>query len=170
MILAKSDTILSQVARNLNDGDPNGPYTSSGLKATISTNQMDDTVIFAIKVSHKDKYEAVKIADAVADVLVEAGPGVIMGTSASIIDNAQVPKSPYSPDYQNNIMIGAAVGLVVALVYVTVMFLKDTRIKDENDLTDMFDLPILGRIPNFDDHVSGARYVDPDIEKGGVEG
>ena len=56
--------------------------------------------------------------------------------------------------------------MLLALVYVTIMFLKDTRIKDENDLTDMFNMPILGRIPDFNDSVTGTRYAETESEGG----
>lgn len=171
MIMAKSDLVLTEVANELNASEDGSgkTYTPGQLRGAISTGQIDDTIVFAVRVSHKDPNEAVKIANAVAKVVTNKGPEVIEGTSASMLDSAQKPNSPYSPNYSENIMTGAVAGVLVAVAYVTIMFLKDTRIKDENDLTDMFDLPILGRIPNFDDHVTGARYVDPDIEKGGVE-
>ena len=170
MILAKSDIVLTEVAKQLDDPNTEDQeYTLAQLKGAVSTSQIDDTIIFAVRVSHKDPYKAQIIANKVADVVVEMAPVVIGGTSASKIDEAQIPSDPYSPDYSSNIVTGAAIGAFVAVAYITVMFLKDTRIKDENDLTDLFDLPILGRIPNFDDHITGARYVDPDIdvEKGG---
>lgn len=171
MILAESDTVLQKAADVLNAADESNRYTVGGLRSAVSTSQTNNTVIFNIVVSHKDRHKAQSIANAVAMVLVDEAPSVIKGTSAYIIDEARTPSSSYYPNETNSLTTGAGVGLLIALAYVTVMFLKDTRIKDENDLTDMFDLPILGRIPNFDDHITGARYVDPDIdvEKGGAE-
>ena len=165
MLLSKSDQVLNKAAEMLGE-----PYKSGAqLRGYITTSQLNDTVVFAVKASHQNPAEAARIANAVSKAVCEIGPGVMKGTYVSPIDSAQIPGSHYSPDMGNNLLTGAAAGLLVAVAYVTIMFLKDTRIKDENDLTDMFDLPILGRIPNLDDHVSGARYVDPDIEKGGVE-
>ena len=86
------------------------------------------------------------------------GPKIIEGTSARIINTAKTPTSPYTPNYAQNIIMGAGIGLLLAVVYVTVLFLKDTRIKDENDLTVMFNLPILGRIPNLDSKLVGNGY------------
>ena len=47
-------------------------------------------------------------------------------------------------------LLGGALGVLLAVVFLTIHYLSDTRIKDENDLTDMYPLPVLGRIPNFD--------------------
>ena len=48
-------------------------------------------------------------------------------------------------------------------------YLLDVRIKDEEDLTGMFDLPMLGRIPNFNDSnkKKDARYGYGEEAEGG---
>lgn len=161
MVLAKSDTVLEEVATNLGDN-----YTANLLSQCITTSQIDNTVIFSLHISHRDPYEAARIANELAKVLEEKGPGIISGSFSQIIDTARVPSGPYSPNYTNNILTGAVAGLLLAVVYVTIMFLKDTRIKDENDLTDMFNLPILGRIPDFNDAVTGTRYAQTESEGG----
>lgn len=164
MVLAESNTILEQVAANLGDG-----YTVSKLTGAISTSQIENTILFTLHISHEDPYEAARIANEMAKVLAEKGPGIIIGSNAQVIDTARVPTGPYSPSYVTNIMVGAVAGLLLAVTYVAIMYLKDTRIKDENDLTDMFDLPILGRIPNFNDSVTGTRYAETDSEGGEEE-
>ncbi len=153
MILAKSDTILEKAAEKLGEG-----YTVAKLRNVVTVEQIDETVIFGVYVIHNDREEAARIANAVAEVIPVEGPNVIEATSARVIDKAKVPTSPYSPVYSRNIMLGITAGMLLAVVYVTIMFLKDTRIKDENDLTDMFDIPILGRIPDFDDAITGNRF------------
>lgn len=161
VVLAKSDLVLEKVAANLGEG-----YTAAGLYGAVSTSQITNTVILTLHVSHKDPYEAENIANHLAEVLTQEGPNLIAGSYAGIIDTARVPTAPYSPDYPSNIVTGAAIGLLLAVVYVTIQFLKDTRIKDENDLTDMFNLPILGRIPDFNDSVTGTRYAETETEGG----
>ena len=153
LILAKSDVVLEKAAEKLGEG-----YSAARLRGLVKVEQIDETVIFGVYVTHKDRSEAARIANAVAEVIPVEGPKVIEATSARVIDKAKVPSSPYSPVYSRNVLLGAAAGLLLAAVYVTIMFLKDTRIKDENDLTDMFDIPILGRIPDFDDAITGNRY------------
>ena len=163
-VIAKSDMVLERAAEKLG-----GEYTAASLSSAISTSSIDNTIIFYLHVSHSDPHAAADIANAVASVLIEEGPNVLAGSRAAIIDTARVPSGPYSPDYPSNIATGAAAGLLLAVAYVTIQFLKDTRIKDENDLTDMFNLPILGRIPDFNDSVTGTRYAQTETEEGGEE-
>jgi len=40
-------------------------------------------------------------------------------------------------------------GFLIAAIYITILFLLDVRIKEEEELANMFDLPVLGQIPVF---------------------
>lgn len=153
MILATNDTVLSRAATELNE-----EYSVSQLRNAISTEQMDETVIFSLSVTHTDPQEAARIANVMAEVLPEVGPTVIDASSAKTIATAKVPTSPYSPNYSRNALLGGLIGFVLALVYFAIMHLRDTHIKDENDLTEMFQLPILGSIPDMDVEISANGY------------
>lgn len=153
MIVSESDPVLEKAVAKLGDD-----YTTTELRNAISTEQMDETVIFTLMVTHADPERAARIATVLSEVIPVEGPKVIDGTSARLINTAKVPQSPSSPSYSVNLLLGAVAGMLLAVVYVTVMFLKDTRIKDENDLTDMFNLPILGRIPDLDSELSNSGY------------
>ena len=143
--IAKSERVLEKIAENLN-----GEYTAQWLNSAISAKQLNDTEIFCIYVLHEDPVEAARIANTAADVAPVEIAELIEGTSARVIDSAKVPASRYSPSYSRMALLGGALGVLLAVVFLTIHYLSDTRIKDENDLTDMYPLPVLGRIPNFD--------------------
>ena len=46
-------------------------------------------------------------------------------------------------------MLGGVVGVVLAVLYLTLRYLLDVRIKDSEDLEMLFDIPVLGQIPTF---------------------
>lgn len=153
MIVAESDSVLEKVAEALG-----GEYTVAQLKSAITTEEIEDTVMFYLHVTLPDPEEAARIANVFAEVAPKEISGIIDGTSAKVVDTARVPTGRYSPSYSRNAILGAVGGLLLAIVYVTIMYLRDTHIKDENDLTDMFDIPILGRIPDFENESSGSGY------------
>ena len=153
MILAQSDAILDKAIEKLDI-----EYSAEQLRSGISVEQFEDTTIFAIRVIHTNPEEAARIANVLASVIPAEGPNIVKGSSAEVIDHAKVPTGIYAPNYTTNVLLGAVIGLMLAAVYVTFVFVKDTRIKDENDLTDMFDIPILGRIPDFDGEFAGSSY------------
>lgn len=153
MILATNDTVLAKAATELNE-----EYSVGQLRNAISTEQMEETVIFSLSVTHTDPEEAARIANVMAEVLPEVAPTVIDASSAKTIATAKVPKTPFSPDYERNAFLGGLIGLALALICITILRLRDTHIKDENDLTDMFQIPILGRIPDMDAQVLTGGY------------
>ena len=56
---------------------------------------------------------------------------------------------PSSPSTSKNTVIGLLVGLVLAVIVNLLRELLDTRIKNEEDLSRRYDIPILGVIPDF---------------------
>lgn len=151
--IVKSDRVLDKVAESLT-----GQFTTDELYASIRAVQLNDTEIFCVKVLRDNPEDAALIANAVADVAPYEISDLIEGTSARVIDTAKVPTGRFSPSYSLVTVTGGLIGLVVAIVFLTVYYLTDTRIKDENDLTGLFNLPILGRIPDFGYTSSGNSY------------
>lgn len=153
MTVATSDAVLEKAEEKLD-----GKYTVAQLRDAITVERIEDTVIFNLYVTHSDPEEAARIANVLAEVAPVEIARVIEGSSARVVDTAKVSSDIYSPSYSRNTLLGAAGGLLLAIIYLTIMYLQDTRIKDENDLTDMFDLPILGRIPDLEKETSGSKY------------
>ncbi len=171
MSIVTSNTVMDKVTEELEILRKDAPegtrktFTPEYLAAMLETAQIKDTEIFRIYVTCDDPYEAADIANAVGDVAPEVLMEIIEGTSAKVIDKARVEENPYSPNITKNTSIGLALGVVVAVIILLAVFLLDTRIKDEDDLTIMFGLPILGRIPDFEKIGSLGKkaYKLPDI-------
>ena len=162
--MIRSDTVLEKVAQSAGLS-----YSAADIRGMMAAAQVDETELFEVYISHPDPEEAAKIANAIADVAPDEIAYFVEGSSTKIIDYAKVPGGPYTPNPQRNAMLGAVVGAVLAAAYVFLDYLLDVRIKDEEDLTGMFDLPMLGRIPNFNDSnkKKDARYGYGEEAEGG---
>lgn len=147
-----SDTVLEKVIEATEQD-----YTSEQLRKLISTQQVDETEIFKVFVVHPDPTVAAQLANAVALTAPEVIADFVEGSSTKIIDYAKLPTSPYSPSYAKNAVLGGLIGAVLAVVLITVQTLLDVRIKDEADLLDLFDYPILGQIPDMDQQPSSKH-------------
>ena len=142
--IIRSDTVLEKVVKNAKLD-----YSAAEIRGMMATAQVDETELFSVYISHPDPEMAAKIANAVATVAPGEIEEFVEGSSTKIIDHAKVPTSRYTPSYRKNTLLGCAVGLLLAVVYVTLLYLMDVRIKNEEDLTQLFDLPMLGQIPSF---------------------
>lgn len=142
--ITKSDRVLNAVADALDN-----QYTARQLNGMVSASQISGTEVFYIYVSHPDAREAARIANVIGEVAPAEISAIVEGSSAWVLDYAQVPTSLHSPNYTRNLIIGCLIGAVLAAVYVTIKFLTNTRIEEEQDLTDLRPYPILGQIPDF---------------------
>lgn len=142
--ILKSDRVLSEAVEVLE-----GRYSIEQLRWILSASQVENTEMFRLQITTPDPNEAAAVANVVADVLPDAISEIIEGTSARIVDYATVPTHRFSPSYAKNAVIGALIGAVLGIASITIGVLMDVRIKVEEDITDSFDIPILGRIPTF---------------------
>lgn len=142
--IIESDTVLTKVAEAARLD-----ISADAIRAVMSATQVDNTELFKVFITHDDPEMAATIANAIAEVAPGEIEKIVEGSSTKIIDYAKVPKTPFSPDVTKNSAIGGMIGFALALVFVTVHFLMDVRIKEEEDLTALFEIPVLGQIPDF---------------------
>ena len=124
--------------------------TTDNLREMLTATQIESTEIFSINIRHSNP----EIASAIANVFARVSPSdiatVVEGSSAQIIDYARTPEKPYNLNYKRSVFLGAAVGMLSVAAFLTLRFLLDVRIKEEEDLTQLFSIPILGQIPSFE--------------------
>lgn len=121
------------------------------LKSMVSASQVNNTEIFNLYVSSPYPEVAFDVANSLADVVTETMSDIVEGSSVKIIDRAKLPTRPYAPSYVGNMFKGGAIAGVVILLILTIQFLMDAKIREAEDLEQMFDLPVIGQIPNFED-------------------
>lgn len=147
-----SETVLEKVAREADLG-----MSAGQIRSSMHAAQKGTTEIFDVTITHSDPEKAARIANAVAEVAPGEIERFVEGSSTKVIDYAKVPKSPVSPNLTKNTIVGCLVGIVIAAIFITIRFLLDVRIKDEDELIALFDIPVLGQIPNFLPEGSKAR-------------
>lgn len=142
--IIKSDTVLEKVA------EASGmDITAAGIREVMSAQQVEETELFKVIITHEDPEIAAQLANAVAKVAPAEIEEFVEGSSTKIVDYAKVAKIPSSPNVARNVILGALIGCVLAIGWVTVLFLMDVRIKDEEDLVMLVEYPVLGQIPEF---------------------
>lgn len=153
--IIRSDSVLERVA------EASGmDITAQQIRGTMSAKQVDETEVFTVTVTHANPETAAHLANSIAEVAPNAIAEFVEGSSTKIIDYAKVPTSRSSPSRSRNAILGGMAGAAVAVLYVTLRFMMDVRIKSEDDLTAMFDLPVLAQIPAFsvDNSKSRGRF------------
>lgn len=147
----RSNVVMKEAAAKLEEEGiryPNGsPYTYGGLKGmtVVSTT---NTEIFTATFTSTDRQNLQKVANTIAEVGA-AKIKDIVGGEAKILDSAEPPGSPISPDVRANTITGALIGLLIAAAFVIIRALTDTTIWSEEDLTKQYSIPVLGTVPQL---------------------
>lgn len=144
--IIQSNSVLEQVAEEAQLN-----LTAGQIRSMISASAVGETEMFKVAVTSTDPQLAADIANAIAKVAPEKISAIIEGSNAKIIDYAKVPSNPTGPDYTKNTITGFVCGLALSLLLVAVVHLADNRIKNERELRQIFTIPVLGRIPNFEE-------------------
>lgn len=142
--IIESDTVLDKVIE-----ETGLSLTAGQIRGMLSASAMDETEMFKVTISSPNPQMSADIANAIAAIAPGEISEIIEGSSAKIIDYARVPAVRSSPDYTRNAILGAVVGAVLAVVVVVVQCMLDTRVKNEEDLAKICNIPVLGVIPDL---------------------
>ena len=142
--IISSNTVLDKVSEKIGL-----VYNSSEIRTMMSCAAVRDTEIFTVTITNAHPESAANIANTIADIAVAEIPKFLEGSSVKIVDYALVPLSPFSPDVLRNIIMGLTAGLLLMILIVAAIDIFDKRIKLEDDLMRLSDIPILGVIPDF---------------------
>lgn len=154
--LLDSNTFYSQVSKALNE-----KYTATQLKSMITFESIENTEVFKAIIVSSNPYEAKNIGDAIAKTAPDTIADVKDNAKLKIVDEATVPKEPTSPNVTKNVLIAFLAGLIISLIISFVRDFLDVKIKYNEEMTTILNLPILAAIPDFEyfsNHKNAGRY------------
>ena len=140
--MIKTRPVVEQVIENL------GLKTSYGeLLSHISISNETNTRIIKITVEYDDPVVAKDIANELANVSKEQIAQIMNVDEPRIVELAIVAKSQSSPNNGKNVVIGALIGLFLALAFFTIRYIMDDTIKNADDIEKYLGLNTLASIP-----------------------
>lgn len=132
--------------------------TPSELSKMVSAAAVNSTEIFKVTVTSPDPTEATLIADAIAHVLPIRIADTIEGTSTRVVEAASLPTEPSSPSYPTNIILGFLIGVLLVVAIIVIREIVDTTIREEEDIQQTCNYPILASIPDMVAAGKGGGY------------
>lgn len=141
--IVKSKGIAERVINNLGlDMD----YEEFSSKVSIEP--VKDTQIISVKVVDTIPERAMDIANETANIF-KSSIGEIMNVdNVQILDGAILPEEASSPNIKKNTAIGIILGLVLGVAVVLFKELADSSIKSSEEVTEYFDIPVIGIVPD----------------------
>ncbi len=132
----------------------NVPYTYDKLAKMVEAKAVTGTAAFDVTVTSESPTEAERIANTISAVLLERISEIVDGSNVRIVDNAIVPAHRAGPSYTKNLLIGFAIGAVLASGIIIVRFMidegNDEVIHSSDELRQIYpDIKVLAMIPDM---------------------
>ena len=142
--IAKSNKVLEKVIEDLNLD-----MTPSGLAGLVSVQAVNNTQVFKISVSNKDKELAPVITNHLLEVFSQEVRSLYHMNNIYTMDFAEVSNTPYNINHTKDLAIFVMIGFVLSFGLVVVFYLFDNTIKSEKDIEEYSGLSVLSTIPIY---------------------
>lgn len=143
------EIILSQDVLSTVISELKLPGTTAELSKSVSVSVPTDTRIVSITVKNSDPNQASRIANTLREVAAEKIIAVTKVSDVTTLEEAEVPKSPSSPNIRRNVMLSFFAGVIVMVIIVVFVEVLDDRVKKPEDIEDVMGATLLGVIPNL---------------------
>lgn len=139
--LLQSDRVMTDAADQL--GLPN----LRGYDITVTSEST--TRVITLQVTSSDAQGSANVANALADCVSNVAQEVMNVESVNVIDEAPTPEAPSGPNRTLYVAVAAMAGLFAAVAIVVLMDVIDTRVRSAEDVEELLELPVIGRIPQM---------------------
>ncbi|WP_214708985.1 MULTISPECIES: YveK family protein [unclassified Exiguobacterium] len=142
-VIIQSPAILEQVQENVMGAPDN-------IANLITVNSEQNSQVINIKVQHTNPVLATDIANEISDVFSKEVPELMSVDNVKVLSNASVPMLPVKPNVLMNTAVATILGLMIGVAIAFLKVVLDRRIKTEQDVENILELPVLGSIPVID--------------------
>lgn len=138
-VLAETNRVTEATAHEL------GMDNLNGFDVQVSSATTNRVITLSVTGKRADSVALVanQLAQETADVAVE----VMDLRAVNIVEQAQVPTSPSGPNRLMYTAVAVLAGLFIAIAIIVLLDLLDTTVKTNEELEEMFGLPVLGNMP-----------------------
>jgi capsular polysaccharide biosynthesis protein len=129
----------------------NSKFTPEFVKKHVAISSVNNTELIKVSVTT----ESAELSYELAGLIGIAAPDIItrvMGADAiKIADPPLIADKPSNENTIRNTLLGTLIGLAASSLLAIVLEVLDTRVKDEEELENRFDIPVIGGIIDFYD-------------------
>lgn len=149
-----NNTVASQLNERLDT-----TYSANTVKNSITITPVENTAMFLMSVTTNSADLSYEIAHqleiTVPDTMRKTNNGLVQ---ASVEDKPIKAVSAGSKGYIKKCLIGAIAGLLIAAAYVIIRTMLDVRVRTSEELVEVYGIPVLGAIPDFEIKSSRGSY------------
>lgn len=162
--ILESNKVVRQVISNLGIED-----SEESIKNNVSVTSETGTDIIKITVSNTNAQKAADIANEMSKVFAEEVKRLYGMDNINTLDPAEVNEEPSNINLTKTIIIFAAIGFIIAVGYIFVVYMLDNSVKTSDDIERTMQIPVLASIPVYEPEakMTAARAKSKKKSKGG---
>ncbi|MBR4881774.1 MAG: hypothetical protein IKU19_07555 [Clostridia bacterium] len=120
-------------------------------KSCVKYTIIEETYLFTFTVTTHDKEASYNMGKIFEELAPKKITEVTGKDAIKIADSSRVAiETANSRNLARNSIVGFLIGAILAFLIVLIVDVSDVRIKDEDDIVDTYNVPLLGSVPNFD--------------------
>ena len=150
--IATSDSVVSKVISNLGLN-----ISDDALKSQITVTSATNSQVIQITVENENASLAAKIANEIRQVFTDRVAELYDMQNIKSLDDAKVPTSPSNINHTKDIIMFAAIGVVLAVIYVVIANLLDNTVKSSSDIEKATGLNVIAEIPVYEFNGRGRK-------------
>ena len=150
--IATSDSVVSKVISNLGLN-----ISDDALKSQITVTSATNSQVIQITVENENASLAAKIANEIRQVFTDRVAELYDMQNIKPLDDAKVPTSPSNINHTKDIVMFAAIGVVLAVIYVVIANLLDNTVKSSSDIEKATGLNVIAEIPVYEFNGRGRK-------------
>lgn len=124
-------------------------YSYTEISGMMSLTQEEDTNIMTVNVRCVDQMDSYVICNSIIEKASDEILRVFEGGSVKIIDRPETTPTEIVTNAYKRGALGFIVGAALAIFVLFLFNMFDTRIESSEELTQRYNLPILGEVPNL---------------------
>lgn len=141
--LIKSERVLNQTANQLS-------MTEQELeKYDVEVTSSTTTRLITIEVTGDTPNSAAAIANGLANTTNTVAQEIMDIEAVNVIDQAATPDEPSGPPRTLYVAVAFLAGIFVAVAIVVVMDMVNTRIRKPEEIEELLEIPVIGKIPTI---------------------
>lgn len=134
---------LVEKAINAGDFDLKAKDVLDDLTVTPAAN----TQILEIKYISKDRNLSKEVLDSITNQFIKTSTDLIPNGNVKIVEPAELPENPASPNKKLNIAIAFLLGLMISVGLSFLLEFLDNTFKSKDQLEQILGVPVIGAIP-----------------------
>lgn len=148
-VIIKSPAILEQVQKEV----ANAPTSIKALNDMVTVESEQNSQVINVSVQSTDAALASNLANSIAEIFSADVQELMSVDNVKVLSTSSIPTSPISPNILLNTAIAAVVGFLFGVGLAFLREVLDRRIRTEEQVQQILDLPVLGSIPDIDSKV-----------------